>query len=119
MQRTISDDGNDWLNPVLFKFTDAARREIANMHKQFPDKTPIFGWATSIRVQNKDGRFDNLGKGLIVGLAGADELPGRAFMVSLDGSPVGIEITSDATNSPAPVIDTGVKGTDRLQFVLR
>lgn len=119
MQRTISDGGHDWLNPALFMFTDAARRKVADMRTAFPDKTPVFAWVTSMRVEHKDGTVEHLGDGLIVGLAAADELPDRALMVSLDGAAIGIEIESDVTTSKAPVIDTGVKGTDRLQFVLR
>jgi hypothetical protein len=119
MQRTMRDGGRVWLNPVIVTFTEAAKRKVASTRAAFPDKTPVFTWVKSIRVEQGNGQADDLGDGLILGLARPDELPGRAFMVSLDRARVGIEITSDATTSAAPVIDAGIKGVDRLQFVLR
>ncbi|MDR3475199.1 MAG: hypothetical protein P4M09_26405 [Devosia sp.] len=67
-------------------------------------------------MQRKDGTSDDLGDGLILEL---DDAPDPTFLVTLDGSPVGIEILSDAMVSDAPVIDAGIKGVDRLQFRLR
>jgi len=89
MQRTIRHTGRDWLNPAIATFTDAARREVAAMRAAYPNLTPGY------------------------------ELADRAFIASLDGSPVAIQIISSTIAWAAPVIDTGVKGTDHLQFVLR
>jgi len=119
MQRTIRHAGREWSNPAIVRFTDAARQKVAENRAAFPHLTPVFGWATSIRVESGDGTSDDLGAGLMIGLARPDELPNGAFMILLDGSPIGIEIDGDATTSDAPVIDIGTKGTHRLQFRLR
>jgi len=116
MQRTIRHAGREWSNPAIVRFTDAARQKVAENRAAFPHLTPVFGWVTSIRVQHKDGTSDDLGDGLILSM---DDVPDRAFLVALDGSPVGIQILGDATASDAPVIDTGIKGVHRLQFRLR
>ena len=107
MKRTIPRLHYEIINPALFAFTDAAKREIERMRLAFPDKTVDIGWGRSIRVHGKDGTSQNLGDRIIVGFATKDELDldDQAAMISVDGHEIAINIPADATTSDSPVID--------------
>jgi hypothetical protein len=112
MKRTIRHKDRDYVNPAIFIFTDAARREVDRMRSTFPGKTIAIDWGHSVKVHGEDGKVEQqLGDLLIVGLGTAEERStDPTIIVSLDGQEIEIAIPADVTNSDAPVIDVDTRG---------
>jgi hypothetical protein len=112
MKRTIRHEDRDYVNPAIFTFTDAARREVDRMRSTFPGKTISIDWGYSVKVHGEDSKVEQqLGDLLIVGLAPPEERSAdAAIIVKLDGTEIEIAIPADVTSSEAPVIDTDLRG---------
>ncbi len=112
MNRTIHHGDWDYLNPAIFSFTAAARRELERLRAAFPGKTIEIGWGESVRVHRRDGTtIEDLGDRIMVGVGTPDEVTSDpAMILNLDGHDIEVFIPADVTSSHEPVIDVDSRG---------
>ncbi len=112
MLRTIRHDNIDYVNPAIFSFTDAARREIYRLRSAFPDKFIVIGWGYGVSVHTQEGRvLEELGDRIMVALGGQDDEPLEpSLAASVGGQDLELAIPADVTASETPIIDTDARG---------